>query len=896
MIEPKYIKGEDDSKLSLNYDELRAKGISFIEKFSGNQWTDYNYHDPGITILEQLCYAITDLGYRTNFSIEDILQIKKGNINLGHNNLLYGPDKVFPSSPSTINDFRKVFLDQIPTLKNIWIKTLNNTIGINGLFQLFVQLNDNLTDDQVDESVLKIYNIFNKNRPLATDIEKVTILEKDVIQLGGRLTIDSFVVGEKVLAEIYLSIERYFSQEQLQTKFTPENIPVEQYYEGPELSKPIPDEFLKQQTKEIFKSEIKEIIENIEGVISLENFEVYKNNIKCYDNIITFEEDKYPIIQPLSLQTKTENTLSVFKGTKTYDVDLSIYSQIFESIQLNSRQSKLRSTFYKNELPSGKFKQEEIEEYFSIQRELPSVYGLKENELPSNSSKKRKSQANQLKGYLLLFEQVMANHLSQLSHVKHLFSLDTESKQTYFNQAPIDIPDLNQLIDFNSLASYRDFVTNISEPTQQKIDRKNQVVDHLLARYGESLDTSLIQKLWKLNKPELTEEQAMQLALEVKMNYAKSIINLGYSRNKGEDYLSKKQIGSGLKNRLEVLLGLNETENNLTQEIFESSKIESDEKVWVERRIKINIDESRKVIAIEDDNYSSEDFNFRCTTYKDYQELFLNGINRNNYEIIKSEGLFHILYKANNQVPVKVYHTNSNEKAENKIALAIDKLRRLNEKSEGIYMVENILLRPYMEASYILEVSHDSQVILTSYFSGNQTEVTSLQTDLKILGKDKANYSISSKDEHFQLVVYNIINEPIFKSKSYFKTKENAEKEIDRLVQLFETDVNNFLFQSKKSTEELKFPNDFNYSNHINLIMPDWPLRFQNKDFREFIERSIQDYIPAHLSFSLFYLEVNQMHRFEKTYQEWIELKVNNNKSEVAKLSLQLIQLLKSYR
>jgi hypothetical protein len=201
-----------------------------------------------------------------------------------------------------------------------------------------------------------------------------------------------------------------------------------------------------------------------------------------------------------------------------------------------------------------------------------------------------------------------------------------------------------------------------------------------------------------------------------------------------------------------------------------------------------------------------------------------------------------------------------------------------------------------MEATFILEVSHDSQVILTSYFSGNQTEVTSLQTDLKILGKDKANYSISSKDEHFQLVVYNIINEPIFKSKSYFKTKENAEKEIERLVQLFETDVNNFLFRSKKSTEELKFPNDFNYSNHINLIMPDWPLRFQNKDFREFIERSIQDYIPAHLSFSLFYLEVKQMHRFEKTYQEWIELKVNNNKSEVAKLSLQLIQLLKSYR
>ena len=36
-------------------------------------WTDYNVHDPGITILEALCYAITDLGYRMGWRIEDIL-------------------------------------------------------------------------------------------------------------------------------------------------------------------------------------------------------------------------------------------------------------------------------------------------------------------------------------------------------------------------------------------------------------------------------------------------------------------------------------------------------------------------------------------------------------------------------------------------------------------------------------------------------------------------------------------------------------------------------------------------------------------------------------------------------------------------------------------------------
>ncbi|GGE16945.1 hypothetical protein [Psychroflexus salis] len=896
MIEPKFIKSDDDNKLSLNYDELRAKGITFIEKFSGNQWTDYNYHDPGITILEQVCYAITDLGYRTNFSIEDILQIRKGNSNLGHNNLLYGPEEVFPSSPSTINDFRKVFLDQIPSIKNIWIKTLNNTQGISGLFQIFVQLNDNLTEDQISYSVNQINKVFNENRPLSTDIDKITILKKDIIELSGKLTLDSFVVGEQVLAEIYFHIEKYFSNEHVEHKAELTNKTLEQHFEGPKLSRPIPDKFLKNKTKEIFISEVKEIIENVEGVLSLENFYVLKNNIKCYDNIITFEEDKYPVLKPLNYQTGRENSLSVFKATKTYDIDLSIYNQIFESLKINNYHSKLRLSNYKKELTNGKYSHQEIEEYFSIQRELPSVYGLKENELPSNSSKKRKSQSNQLRGYLLLFEQVMANHLSQLSHLKSLFSANKDSIQTYFNQAPVDIPYFNDLIGFESIESYRDFVKNISESTLQKINRKNQVIDHLIARYGESLETSLLHKLLKLNEPELCEEKAMILALEIKMKYARSIINLGYNRNKAQNYLSNKETTSGLLDRLNIILGLSEAKQSLTQEIYNSSKIEKGNKVWVEKTIKIDNKKSRKAIAIEDDNYSSEDFNFHCTNYKDYQELFINAINRNQYEIVKSEGLFHVFFKANNQLPVKVYASNTREKCEEKIDLAINKFRHLNTNCEGIYVIENILLRPYLEESYLVEVKNNSKVILTSYYAENKTELESLQTDLKILGKDKTNYSISSQEGKFQPVVYDVINQPLFKSNTYFTDKEEAEKEIDQLVGLFKTSEDDIVFEAVKSSEELKFPNDFNYSNQINLVMPDWPLRFQHKEFRELVEKSIKNYIPAHLSFNIFYLSVQQMHLFENTYQDWKVLKLKNSSKELAKLSLQLIQLLKSYR
>jgi len=52
---------------------LRREGIGFIAQMGSRSWTDYNVHDPGITILEAFCYAITDLAYRVGWRIEDLL-------------------------------------------------------------------------------------------------------------------------------------------------------------------------------------------------------------------------------------------------------------------------------------------------------------------------------------------------------------------------------------------------------------------------------------------------------------------------------------------------------------------------------------------------------------------------------------------------------------------------------------------------------------------------------------------------------------------------------------------------------------------------------------------------------------------------------------------------------
>src|SRR5512133_2927947 len=60
---------------SSNYELLRQKGLEYLQQLGSRLWTDYNIHDRGITLLEALSYAITDLGYRTSFDIKDLLAI-----------------------------------------------------------------------------------------------------------------------------------------------------------------------------------------------------------------------------------------------------------------------------------------------------------------------------------------------------------------------------------------------------------------------------------------------------------------------------------------------------------------------------------------------------------------------------------------------------------------------------------------------------------------------------------------------------------------------------------------------------------------------------------------------------------------------------------------------------
>lgn len=110
---PELEKGQD-------YAFLRQAGIEHIEKLGHRLWTDYNVHDPGITLLEALCFAITDLGYRTGYPVRDILTEEVGGVQQNLSNF-HQALEILSCDAVTFDDLRKVLID-IEGVRNAWVE------------------------------------------------------------------------------------------------------------------------------------------------------------------------------------------------------------------------------------------------------------------------------------------------------------------------------------------------------------------------------------------------------------------------------------------------------------------------------------------------------------------------------------------------------------------------------------------------------------------------------------------------------------------------------------------------------------------------------------------------------------------------------------------------------
>lgn len=534
----------------LDYGLLREEGIALIRAMAGKVWTDHNESDPGITALEQLCYALTELSYRAEFPVKDLLINKpRGTID-PHRQALFIPKSIFPCNPLTIDDYRKLIVDRIPQVYNAWLTPVpvdqdskekvasskQRQNHVNGLYDISVYVptpdwfrkdTDHLAYKRpVEEEVQKLYCA---NRNLCEDLREVHVLHKRHTVLSGEILINDEESPEQILAGVLFSVGNFLAP-QLKRRPLSELVmgedPPDEIFDGPLMENGfIDDAQLKPKKQKVTVQEIADVIVSCTGVRSASDVQVTVDGGGLPHKIIDTEilELNPSAIHGIRLK---------FQGVQ-YQPNRFLVEREVRKLWRTYRATYELEQQYDEYFgfPQGEFRR--TKRYYSVQNQFPNVYGIGDYGLPDNSSAARRGQAKQFKGYLLPFEQLMANYFAQLANVNELYSIEPASK-TYFSQSLAQsVPNVELLLKPRYVKELEEIVAS-QDPF---IDRRNRFLNFLMALYAEQLDTSSIAIA---SGPDASPRDADLKLIEAKQQLLDYLVYSTHNRGRAFDYLADK--------------------------------------------------------------------------------------------------------------------------------------------------------------------------------------------------------------------------------------------------------------------------------------------------------------------------------------------------------------------
>ncbi len=577
-----FIKDETLSN-ECDFHVQKSLGLNYIKALTDSSWSNFNESDPGVTILEQLCYALTELGYCNDFSIEDILTRRDKEIHF--ENQFFAPEDILTCSAVSLEDQCKLVLDELDGVGGIYIDPMVSSKGLmTGCYNIFLNVEKKLTDHHKASLLNRVFGILNSHRQTGEMISKVKALSVKEILLKGGISIKPNTSARVVLDGINSALNNYVSPAVNHSSYDELNskkLDSDAIFNGPKLLQgwitSLNGNCEKRSTIRIMDIITK--ISKVEGVESIRSLSfLSKNDILEDKESITIPHDQVAQIS-ISL-----NDFSFLKSGITESVSNNISAERYLTNMSEKGSIDRSSNSIAPDRPKGVFR--DISDYYSIQNTFPDNYAVGENALPDSASNFRVAQSRQLKGYLSLFDQLLVNQFSQLDSTSHLMSFGLQSNDelsiefdpliqtaspTYFFKAIYDIPNVKPLLlghdafDFELNAkseaqaqhsswlnfkkdNYNRYLSGLRaciESEGERESRRDSMLDHLLARHGESgveIESMILDTRSFLSYA--------QTQIIIKSLYLQNIDLLSYNRGKGFNFLNAKEIVSPGRYRL----------------------------------------------------------------------------------------------------------------------------------------------------------------------------------------------------------------------------------------------------------------------------------------------------------------------------------------------------------
>lgn len=577
----------------LDYEGLKQYGLQYLKQIAHEHWTDFSVSDPGVTFLEALCFALADLGYRTQLPIADLMTVA-GDNTPKLEGPLFPAHEILCGAPATIEDYRKLILENIAGIRNVEIETCtkpgHNGTEVAGFYKLYLEMETGMNGEEVqryfrrniagqydgeynklNEKYIKHYvrNQMLKFRNICEDFGDIEIIRPVQVGLCLELVLDDSIQSEKQLHEckiaqrIYDLMDQYISPclpyhtipELLANGKTPAEI-----YQGktPRLGFIDTEELKNYHRKtEIRRSDVAALILTIPGVKGIKHLHFVVDDSWIKNKIVDKDENHIILLTPTTHHLSFSPHFYEGKNNPGEVLNEVVFFRDWFPFTLSKEDAEIghnRRMVIKNldvTLPSISSRYRQTNKYRSFQDLLPETYLLKRDWAGKLENKKQNVDKFQLRAYLTFFDQLLADYLAQLDSVQEFFSIKANQHvdPTYYYMALSDqeVCDVEKVI--------KEQKSGYAEDDDKAMERKNRLLNHLLARFNDSFAcyAALGFALRGQSKEDIFN---LKENIEDKKRFLRQYPTISGKRAQAHDYTDPWR-PSGLEQRIMARLGLN---------------------------------------------------------------------------------------------------------------------------------------------------------------------------------------------------------------------------------------------------------------------------------------------------------------------------------------------------
>lgn len=698
------------------YPELRDLLIEAIQAYSRELWTDYNTHDPGLTIGEHLCFGLTEALHVARLPIADLLAEnpeEPDEFLTSH----YPAHEILVCRPVTRLDFRKVIIDQ-PGVKNAWLSETQDLLARLWVDRKRMRLSQSKPADQPEEKLIlrgfhrvrvefephvpqtehsarlaEIRRVLEASRNLCEVFLEIEAVKREEIGLCVDLEIADDADVNDVMAEAYYALERFIAPpvvfHSLQQRLA-QGLSTEDIFNGPLLAHGfIDDEELAatEPKPDLRASDLIQALMDVPGVVAVKRLIMTR-----YQDGVAIESGARWLL-PLDTERSTQLSMTksrfrFYKGKLPFNADPALYQRHLEDLRGQDR--FMRHAKGKNVLEAPQGKHRRISSFETIQNAFPLNYGIGRVGLGPSEPPLRKAQALQLKAYLLALESYISGYVSQVANARSLFSLD-DGAPALFAKAPARVHQFAELTGKDETA-FQDDLQQATETEAERLIRRNRMLDHLLGRFAETFEA------YALIAGRLYGADAAKQLMRDKIEWLKNYPELSGHRFAAFDIQGPARDFwnvSGLEKRGRTLLGLTRRLGDCV-EFYE----EEDDDDILEFRFRIRGDDGAILMS------STVNYPSLAAADNELLSIAANAADPTRYEIrqaVSGEYYIVLLDETGEVIAMRKDFYNTQVEAE----LAVARLVKFFEGkigAEPVHVLEHILLRPGLDPAELLPI------------------------------------------------------------------------------------------------------------------------------------------------------------------------------------------------